>query len=279
MVKMAKLKKLQVIVSKAFAYLKHLILSALGLKWESYLESELKSWEKWFTPSLYTWKGRFEAHGYRVDLDSKQPLSSNNYLRWESLQHQLGLNYSGEEILIADIGSGPSGIGYTIKGRDTKLICLDPLLEKYRRMAFYKKNVFDRTEDKFMCVGVAEAIPFKSGVLDIVFCINVLDHCKDPAKVLEEIRRVLKEEGILILDVDVWIDRKPLVIDAHPSRVVNTTLEKLFLKDHFEIISGKLLYKQFGYGGPINRILLPIQNFVLSKTSKFGEAFYILRKI
>lgn len=276
--KMAKEMKfsISIIFNKAFAYLKHLTLCAFGLKWESYLDCEMQSWEKWCAPSLYTWKKRFEANGYRINLDEKQ-ISSKNYINWDDLQNQLDINYSKNNILIAEIGSGPAGIGYTINGKNVKVICMDPLLNEYRRMVFYKENVFDRVKDKFICIGVAESVPLRCGVLDIAFSINVLDHCKDPEKALEEIWRVLKDGGILILDVDVWIGRKPLVIDAHPSRLAHNDLEKIICK-HFRVVSAKLIYKQFGYGSAINRILLSSQNILHPRTSKFGEAFYILKK-
>lgn len=266
-----KIDKIRILLDKIFAYIKYTIHSAFGLKWECYLAYEKKNWEKWFTPSLYTWKGRFEAFGYEVDLDNNQALSQKNCIKWESFQRQFGLNTKGE-ILVVEVGSGPSGIGYAIRGKNTRVVCLDPLLNKYRKIPFYRDNVFDKVINKFMCTCIGETIALKSSVADVVFCINVLDHCKNPEIVLDEIERVLKKGGVLILDVDVWFGRKPWVIDVHPSRETKDILERS-IKRRFRIISVKHRYKRFGYGGGfINRVLLLLQ------FSKFGEIFYVLEK-
>lgn len=175
MIKMTKLKKARDVLNKTVALLKYTILSAFGLKWESYLEYEKKNWEKWFTPSLFTWKGRFEAFGYKVNLGEKQALSSDNCLTWESFQQQLGLGHIRGG-LIVDIGSGPSGVGYAIKGNKCKVMCLDPLLGAYTRIAFYREMIFDKLKDKFLSTSVAEAIPLKSEVAG--YC--VLHKCLRP---------------------------------------------------------------------------------------------------
>lgn len=46
--------------------------------------------------------------------------------------------------------------------------------------------------------GLAEAIPFADGTFDLAFMDDVLEHVQDPARVLQECRRVLRSEGLLI---------------------------------------------------------------------------------
>jgi SAM-dependent methyltransferase len=46
-------------------------------------------------------------------------------------------------------------------------------------------------------LGVAEAMPFRTGVFDAVICLNVLEHVKDPFRAAREIARVLKPGGKL----------------------------------------------------------------------------------
>jgi SAM-dependent methyltransferase len=48
-------------------------------------------------------------------------------------------------------------------------------------------------------VGDAHALPFASESVDAARCVNVLAHCKDPWRVLAEVRRVLKPGGLLYL--------------------------------------------------------------------------------
>ena len=44
-------------------------------------------------------------------------------------------------------------------------------------------------------------LPFKDGSFDLILCINVLEHIKDYKKALNEIKRVLKDNGTVIIVV------------------------------------------------------------------------------
>lgn len=48
--------------------------------------------------------------------------------------------------------------------------------------------------------GVGEAVPVTSGAMDVVVCVDVLEHVDDLDRVLDEIRRVLKPGGLLLFD-------------------------------------------------------------------------------
>tara|TARA_Y100000034_G_scaffold135774_1_gene209058 strand:- start:58 stop:759 length:702 start_codon:yes stop_codon:yes gene_type:complete len=75
------------------------------------------------------------------------------------------------------------------------MICgLDPN-EELLRMARrdYPKIEFKR--------GIAEDIPFENELFDVVILADVLEHVNDEKKTLEEIRRVLKKGGDLLLTV------------------------------------------------------------------------------
>lgn len=52
---------------------------------------------------------------------------------------------------------------------------------------------------------VGESIPIKEECVDVVISWNVLDHCLDPVKVLDEIRYVMKADGTLF----VWLNTFP----------------------------------------------------------------------
>jgi SAM-dependent methyltransferase len=56
--------------------------------------------------------------------------------------------------------------------------------------------------------GMIEAMPFKSDSFDRVFCLNVLDHVQSPDAGLEEIARVLRGGGWLVLSVDTYAGRR-----------------------------------------------------------------------
>lgn len=48
-------------------------------------------------------------------------------------------------------------------------------------------------------VANAEFLPIKSNSIDIVLCNQLIEHVSEPIKIIVEINRILKEEGILIL--------------------------------------------------------------------------------
>jgi SAM-dependent methyltransferase len=48
-------------------------------------------------------------------------------------------------------------------------------------------------------IGVGEALPLKSGTIDLIICIQVLEHVRNPAQVIQEISRVLRPNGTVLL--------------------------------------------------------------------------------
>ena len=49
-------------------------------------------------------------------------------------------------------------------------------------------------------VSSGESLPFANCVFDVVVCVDVLEHVKDLDRVLTEIRRVLRPNGVLLFD-------------------------------------------------------------------------------
>jgi len=50
------------------------------------------------------------------------------------------------------------------------------------------------------CKGSAENMPYEEGSFDVVVCVDVLEHVSDLEKVISEIHRVLKENGLFLFD-------------------------------------------------------------------------------
>jgi 2-polyprenyl-6-hydroxyphenyl methylase/3-demethylubiquinone-9 3-methyltransferase len=48
--------------------------------------------------------------------------------------------------------------------------------------------------------GTGEALPYPDGSFDVVFCCDVLEHVRDLPKVIAEISRVLKHDGVFVFD-------------------------------------------------------------------------------
>ncbi len=56
--------------------------------------------------------------------------------------------------------------------------------------------------------GVFERMPYRDGVFDRVFLMNVLDHVQSPSTGLGEIARILAPTGVLVLSVDTYAGRR-----------------------------------------------------------------------
>jgi len=76
-------------------------------------------------------------------------------------------------------------------------------------------------------------LPFPNNYFDVVFCSNALDHVTSPKKTMNEILRVLKNEGHFVLTVEVFkVKRK-----RDPSHPHSFLLKDVFglLKSGFDL--------------------------------------------
>jgi ubiquinone/menaquinone biosynthesis C-methylase UbiE len=68
--------------------------------------------------------------------------------------------------------------------------------------------------------GIGEELPFKNHALDVIFCINVLDHTAIPVKTINEIYRVTKKKGLLFLMTHVVSPKRKAVFQIFHSNVL-----------------------------------------------------------
>ena len=59
-------------------------------------------------------------------------------------------------------------------------------------------SMLEKNKNNVVCAD-AHSIPFKDGVFDFVYSIDVTEHVKNPSKMVEECKRVLKKNGTLVL--------------------------------------------------------------------------------
>lgn len=119
---------------------------------------------------------------------------------WRDLYYQLYCHYLGiekrsfEGKVVADIGCGPHGAIGLFEAR--RRFGIDPLLDRYTKC-------FDMTAQgvEYLSCG-AESISLADGAVDVVVSRNALDHVDDLASVIDEIGRILKPEGEIILSVN-----------------------------------------------------------------------------
>jgi 2-polyprenyl-3-methyl-5-hydroxy-6-metoxy-1,4-benzoquinol methylase len=82
--------------------------------------------------------------------------------------------------------------------------CRDGSLKNYleKNVIYYGIDIASEFKGENIIIqDITEGTNFESHFFDFVFCIDVLEHVKNPFLVLNEINRLLKKEGVLILSV------------------------------------------------------------------------------
>lgn len=116
---------------------------------------------------------------------------------------------------LLEVGCGPhTNTRYILRQVHVKKVYLeDPLLSKYLKYNF-GNSLFRRHKNTLyqllineglnvdMCNARLEELPYKNGMMDLVICVNVLDHVADYGRCIGEMDRVLKPGGILVLGND-----------------------------------------------------------------------------
>ncbi|MBH09925.1 MAG: hypothetical protein CMG74_06125 [Candidatus Marinimicrobia bacterium] len=63
------------------------------------------------------------------------------------------------------------------------------------------KKIKPYNPNEFICSDVNEGVPFDDKSADYIICLEIMEHIENPTFFLEEIKRVLKKNGKLILSV------------------------------------------------------------------------------
>lgn len=125
---------------------------------------------------------------------------------------------------ILDVGCGISTVLHFLPG---ERYGIDPLADKYKRLYSYPPELHIQSS-------AGEQLPFPDRHFDLVFCTNVLDHTSDPRVVLNEIARVLKADGKLVLTVEVF-ESEEARDPAHP-HCFTEEIAKSLVSEHFEAL-------------------------------------------
>ncbi len=133
-------------------------------------------------------KGPFKINELFIDSEWR------SYIKWNSLKPHL--NLENKDIL--DVGCNNGYYMFRMLEMNPKSITgFDP--SALFNLQFEFINSFIKSHIEYKLLGV-EHIPYYEKKFDVIFCMGVLYHRRDPIDMLKELKAGLKKDGIVILD-------------------------------------------------------------------------------
>ena len=118
------------------------------------------------------------------------------FLRAQAIRQKIAtIRPIAETDKVLEVGSGAHGLVFGFGGNFG--VGIDPLAVDYKRL-FPKWQHNAPTS-----AAIGEQLPFADNSFEIVLSDNVIDHARDPLKIINEIVRVLKPGGVLYFTVNV----------------------------------------------------------------------------
>ena len=112
--------------------------------------------------------------------------------------------------LIGDLGCGTGCFSAELGRRGYKVLCVDVTPANLDALALMYPDLVG-SGSLTPIEGDLAALPLETGALDGAFCMEVLEHVEDDRTALEEISRVLRPGGVLVLSVPNRAAPLPLV--------------------------------------------------------------------
>jgi len=165
-------------------------------------------------------------------------------------------NISSPKILDVGMGTGGNLLEFSKLGQAFGIDVSEKAIEFCR-----KRNI------KYICQSPAEKLPFKDKTFDIITCLDVLEHVPEPVETLLELRRVIKDNGKIIITVPTFkilytqrdeelyhlrhYEIKSLTDDINEAKLKVEKMNYFFLILFFVItpvmILSKLFYEKYAY--------------------------------
>jgi SAM-dependent methyltransferase len=115
---------------------------------------------------------------------------------WEEYRFLSRLQLLASDKKMLDVGCG-FATGLHLFPMARRRVGIDPLADEFKKIYHYPDGI-----EVVRCSG--EDMPFEDGSFDLVMCTNVLDHTTDPEQVIDEVARVLADDGHFFLMVEVY---------------------------------------------------------------------------
>jgi SAM-dependent methyltransferase len=206
-------------------------------------DAELRWWLEQWDPVLRA--GGFHPGDALSFLDGETAAESYLGRRWQQARAEVARVLREAAIaderffegkVVVDVGPGPLGFPDACPARLS--IGIDPLAERFAEHGL----LLPESQALYLSTG-AESIPLLGATVNVVLARNSLDHVDDPPRAVQEMRRILRPGGTLILHFDV--EHPPTVTEPHALSVsdVRTWLGPM------AVIRQESLERPFGAGG------------------------------
>jgi SAM-dependent methyltransferase len=141
-------------------------------------------------------------------LGESDDLGRSIFLRAQQIRQKIAaVRPVAETDAVLEVGSGAHGLVFGFGGNFG--VGIDPLAVDYKRL-------FPKWQHNAATVAaVGEQLPFADESFEIVLSDNVIDHAREPLKIVDEIVRVLKPGGVLYFTVNVHHPIYELASRAH----------------------------------------------------------------
>lgn len=145
------------------------------------------NWNKIFSESA-----KSGGEDYKISIWTKEGLSA--YISYFIKYFNLYKKNSSPETLVLDMGCGPGTFSRLLKKRGFKVCAVD-----------FSKDMIEIAKEKSQGLNIeykASSIyhlPYNNNYFDKVICLGVFQTVNEPVRAIKEIRRVLKNDGLLVI--------------------------------------------------------------------------------
>ena len=131
--------------------------------------------------------------------ESLNPVTKIGWDMHFEINLELANENSSEGDVILDVGCGKSDYIIALSKNNRMCFGIDPLYEVSLLKAQEKAK--DENVNIHLIRGVSENLPFEDEKFDMILHFSTLQHVDDQHKTLSEIKRVLKDNGLLVVSV------------------------------------------------------------------------------
>ena len=203
---------------------------------------------------------------------------------------------AGHGELILDVGCGRAIDGAQLCEKGAQVVGLEPSRVMLVRAKEYLSQSSSRVA---LAQGIGENLPFKPHSFDKVMCKGALDHFLSPDKTMEEIARVLKPQGEMIISIanfnslgfrlgkrlypvtkflspSLAKERKPWELPPDHKYKFDYPLLGSLVKQHFEVKKAKGISLFFGlplWGSLLSRLPHSVSYALLKTLDRLARPF------